>query len=247
MRTLNKGAAIINKERKEQNMALNIETEVSIKYTDESGTYHFFVGDEIMCCIKEKRYVGRITFIGNYCESGSTEVQPVIYLDTSGNSMIRSEEMVKLKDVTFICKNPFMDGTAPFKENEEFIKSLIDKGFSKEKAEAVSDGLGAAIILSSTPAIKAASYAVKALDNIENGEMSGEELKDVVIDNAKECAAVAVKEYLELLEMLLRKIGRKEKHGLRFSDVINIVSKCWDDLAEQDVDRIAEMAEKVKR
>lgn len=228
-------------------MALNIETEVSIKYTDESDTYHFFVGDEVMCCMKGKRYVGRITFIGNYRESEYTEIQPVIYLDTSGNSMIRSEEMVKLKDVTFICKNPFMDGTAPFRENEEFIKSLIDKGFSKEKAEAVSDGISAAIILSSTPVIKATSYAVNAVDNIENGEMSGEELKDAVIDNAKECAAVAVKEYLDLLDMFIRKIGREEKHGLRFSDVINIVSKSWDDLVKQDVDRIAEIAEKMRR
>lgn len=228
-------------------MALNIETEVGIKYTDESGTYHFFVGDEVMCCIKEKKYVGRITFIGNYRESGSTEVQPVIYLDTSGNSMIRSEEMVKLKDVTFICKNPFMDGTTPFRENEEFIKSLIDKGFSKEKAEAVSDGMNAVIILNSTPVIKAASYAVKTVDSIENGEMSGEALEDAVMDSAKECAAVAIKEYLDLLEMFIRKIGREEKHELRFSDVINIVSKCWDDLAEQDVDRITEMAEKIGR
>lgn len=227
-------------------MALNIETEVGIKYTDESGTNHFFVGDEVMCCIKEKRYVGRIAFIGNYCKCGSTEIQPAICLDTSGNSMIRSEEMVKLKDVTFICKNPFMDGTTPFRENEEFIKSLIDKGFSKEKAEAVSDGMNAVIILSSTPAIKAASYAVKALDNIENGEMSDEALKDAVMDSAKECAAVAVKKYIDLLEMFIRKIGR-EKHGLRFTDIVNIVSKCWDDLAEQDVDRIAEIAEKMRR
>lgn len=228
-------------------MALSIETEVSIKYTDESGTNHFFIGDEVMCYIKNRKYVGRITLIGNYCEGDGTEVQPVIYLDTSGNSMIRSEEMVKLKDVTFICKNPFMDGTTPFRENEEFIKSLIDKGFSKEKAEAVSDGMNAVIILNSTPVIKVPAYVVKAVDNIENGEISGEELKDAVMDNAKECAAVAVKEYFDLLEMLLRKIDRKEKHGLRFSDIINIVSKCWDDLAEQDVDRIVEMAEKMKQ
>lgn len=228
-------------------MALNIETEVGIKYTDESGTYHFFVGDEVMCYIKEKRHIGKITFIGNHRDCGSTDVQPVIYLDTSSNRISYSEEMIKLKDITFICKNEFMDGVQPFKENEEFIKSLVDKGFSQEKAKAVSDEMNIVAVLYTISLTKVPAYVVKALDNIENGEMSSEELKDAIMDNAKEYAAVAVKEYLDLLDMLLRKIGKEEKHGLRFSDIINIVSKCWDDLVAQDIDRIAEMAEKVKR
>lgn len=144
-------------------------------------------------------------------------------------------------------KNPFVDEMQPFGENEEFIKSLVDNGFSQDKARIVSDGMNAAAVLNTISLAKVPAYVVKAVDNIENGEMSGKELKDVVMDNAKECSALAVKEYLDLLEMLLRKIGREEKHGLRFSDIVNIVSKCWDDLAEQDVDRIVEMAGKLKQ
>lgn len=228
-------------------MALYIEAEANIKYTDESGTYHFFVGDEVMCATRLKQYVGEISFIGLWHEKDGAEDLQVIYLDISNGSTSHSKEIIKLKDITFIRKNPFVDEMQPFGENEEFIKSLVDKGFSREKAGIVSDGMNAAAVLNTISLAKVPAYVVKAVDNIENGEISGEELKDAVMDNAKECAAVAVKEYFDLLEMLLRKIDRKEKHGLRFSDIINIVSKCWDDLAEQDVDRIVEMAEKMKQ
>lgn len=228
-------------------MALNIEAEANIKYTDESGTYHFFVGDEVMCATRLKQYVGEISFIGLWHEKEGAEDPQVICLDISNGSTSHSKEIIKLKDITFIRKNPFVDEMQPFGENEEFIKSLVDKGFSQDKARIVSDGMNAAAVLYTTSLSKVPAYVVKAVDNIENGEMSGEELKDAVMDNAKECAAVAVKEYIDLLKMFIRKIGREEKHGLRFSDVINIVSKCWDDLAEQDLGRIAEMADKLKQ
>lgn len=96
-------------------------------------------------------------------------------------------------------------------------------------------------MLYNEPIAKAPAYAIQAVLDMKDGKMSDEERKDLVMSNMKECLAIVVKEYLDLLDMFNRKMAVEDKYRLRLSDVLSVVSKCWDDLAEQDVDRIAEM------
>lgn len=228
-------------------MALNIETEVGIKYTDESGTYHFSIGDEVICTTKLEKYVGRITFVGKYRERNEVEGENIICVNTSKNSTSLHEEIIKLKDIEFIYKNPFLNEKEPFGDNKDFKETMTAQGFSRDDAEKISDIFGAVAVLYNDPIAKAPAYAIQAVLDMKDGKMSDEERKDLVMSNMKECLAITVKEYLDLLDMFIRKMDMEDKYGLRLSDVLSVVSKCWDDLVAQDIDRIAEIAEKMRR
>lgn len=228
-------------------MALNINVGENIKYTDEKDTYRFFKGDEVTCYTKDKKYIGIINFIGNYRETEETGYESAIYLDTSESKTSRSGEIIKLKDITSIYKNPFSDDKKPFANEEDFVKILLEKGYDLEKARVISGIVNAAAVFYITPLSKATGYATQAVADIDkNEDMTDEKRRDMVMEFARECSAMAINEYLDLVDMFLREIGREEKHKLRFSDVFSVVSKCWDDLAEQNRDKIIEISGKMR-
>lgn len=86
----------------------NIEFGVSIRYKDESGVVNVFTeGDEVICCVGENdRYEGKISRIGYYQEDDEAEAELAMYIDTSTSKTSRSGEVVRLADITYICKNP---------------------------------------------------------------------------------------------------------------------------------------------
>lgn len=228
-------------------MALNIEVGTNIKYTDESGTYHLTEGDEVICYTGEKKYAGRIAFIGNYEDKADGELYPSIYIDTSRNKTNYSGILIKIKDITFLCKNPFSDDEKPFRNEEEFVNIFVDKGFSQEKAKAVFNRMNDAVIFYNTPISNAMIHAIQSVADIDNaGNMTDRERKDMIMASARECSAMAINEYLDLVDMFMREVGKEGKHGLRFSDVFSVVSKCWDDLAEQNRDKIMEISGKMR-
>ena len=192
------------------------------------------------CCTKEKKYTGVIDFIGNYRETEETGYESAIYLDTSDSKTSRSGEIIKLKDITSIYKTPFSNDKNPFADEEGFVNILLEKGYDSEKARAISGIMNAAAVFYITPLSKATGYATQAVADIDkNEDMTDEKRKDIVME-------FAIDEYLDLADMFLREIGREEKLDLRFSDVFSVVSKCWDDLIEQNRDKIMKISEKMR-
>lgn len=72
-----------------------------IKFTNKIGTYAFIEGDDVVCIAEQKRYFGIITYIGT-CQEAGEEFQ-VIRIATS--------DMIKIDDITNICKNPLTNTT----------------------------------------------------------------------------------------------------------------------------------------
>ncbi len=228
-------------------MPLNINIGLYIEYTNENGTYHFFKGDKVTCYTKEKKYTGVIDFIGHYRETEETGYESAIYLDTSDSKTSLSGEIIKLKDITSIYKTPFSNDKNPFADEEGFVNILLEKGYDSEKARAISGIMNAAAVFYITPLSKATGYATQAVADIDkNEDMTDEKRKDIVMEFARECAAMAIDEYLDLADMFLREIGKEKKLDLRFSDVFSVVSKCWDDLIEQNRDKIMKISEKMR-
>lgn len=86
----------------------NIGFSLNIKYKDENGVVNIFSeGDEVICCVGEdKRFVGMISSIGFYQEADDAETELAMYIDTSMSKTSYSGEVVRLADITYICKNP---------------------------------------------------------------------------------------------------------------------------------------------
>lgn len=122
-------------------MILNIEAGASIKYTDETGTCYFHEGDKVICHVGERVYNGTISWIGAYQENADSELQQVIYIDTWNGRTSMSREIIRLKDVTDICKNSFSydinDETCS--DGRKIFNVLVEKGYSKEQAKAICD------------------------------------------------------------------------------------------------------------
>lgn len=124
-----------------------IEVKPSLRYEDENGTQVLIEGDFVLCCTKnEKRYMGRILSIGNYQENERAEQEIVIYIDMSKNNTHISGELIKISDITYICKCPFNDlmGYPDIDEEKDkmtFINMLIGVGFAKEGAVNIYDAM----------------------------------------------------------------------------------------------------------
>ena len=125
-------------------MEYNVEIGATVKFTDDNGTNTFSEGDSVICCCGEKRrYVGKITCIGSYRENENAEPEQAIYIDTSKSKTSYSGEVVKVKDITYICKNIINDNPQPpltkkEQDKKTFIGLLMGLGYKdKEKVEDV--------------------------------------------------------------------------------------------------------------
>ena len=218
-------------------MPLNINIGDNIEYTNENGTYHFFKGDKVTCCTKEKKYTGVIDFIGNYRETKETGYESAIYLDTSDSKTSRSGEIIKLKDITSIYKTPFYHNINLFNEGQKVVNMFMGIGLSKEKAESAYKRMKDAVVYYNIPVVKAAAYAIQSTRDLNDGKMGDdkESMEKKLAEYAKECADVAVKEYSRMLGMYLETLKQDNKETLlHIFDILDIVSKCWSDLMGQN-------------
>jgi hypothetical protein len=121
-------------------MEIKTDLEESIKFTDDSGTTNYFsIGDDVICCVGDKRHTGKITQIG-YFNEDNEEPEKALYIDTSTSKTSYSGEIVKLKDITYIVKNPLSDiATTNFTQEEleknTFVTMLTSIGYDKQKVE----------------------------------------------------------------------------------------------------------------
>ena len=121
---------------------VNIETKGQLNFTDDGVTYTFTEGDNVICCVgDETRYVGKITGIGSWKENDETEPYQVVCIDTSKNARSYSSEIIKVDDITYICKNPLKDSVAeaPLSKKEmdkrTYVNMLVGLGWDKTLVE----------------------------------------------------------------------------------------------------------------
>ena len=216
-------------------MILNIEAGASIKYTDETGTCYFHEGDKVICHVGEQVYNGTISWIGAYQENADSELQQVIYIDTWNSRTSMSREMIRLKDVTDICKNPFSydinDETCS--DGRKILNVLVEKAYSKEQAKAICDRTHDMTVLYCTPYTKSTTYAIEAARQINTSDKK--DVRGIIMDGAKQCIEEAQREYFDLIEIYAKEIKQCDRDVSGLTDTINIASKCWNDLRDLKV------------
>lgn len=128
-------------------------------------------GDSVICCIgSEERYEGKIIGIGNWKEKEESELCEVICIDTSKNSRSYSSEIIKIEDITYICKNPLAEESNTVMSRDEMNKKtycgmLIGLGYDKEKVENLWDKAKKAMKIYDIPVTKMTACTVYSLKN----------------------------------------------------------------------------------
>ncbi|MFG6345122.1 MAG: hypothetical protein K1W35_15715 [Lachnospiraceae bacterium] len=211
-------------------MSLNIETGINLKYTDEIGTHYLYEGDKVLCHVGEHTYNGTISWIGIYKENADSEPQQVIYIDTWKGRTSMSREMVMLKDITNIRKNPFSydinDETCS--DGRKTFNVLTEKGYSKEQAKAICDRTHDMTKFYCIPYIKATIYAIEVARQLNTSDKN--DAKDIIMEGAKQCMEEAQKEYFELVDIYAKEIEQCNRDINCLTDTIGITTKCWNDL-----------------
>ena len=230
------------KAERKYHMEIKTELETYLKCTDEASTEYFKEGDKVICYAGGHKYDGKIKAIGGYSEETDTEPIPAIYLDTSPNKTSYSAEVIKIKDITSICKNPLYKCKSLHEEKGTFRSDLTDylikAGFGQEEVQNIYDKVNDAIILGCLPTAKASAYALHAAACTKNDTKTDE--KDTIIEIAKECSFAAVKEYFDMIDVLQKAIGRGDRDKTDLIDVLHITSKCWHDLLRQEENKTSE-------
>lgn len=218
-------------------MILNIEAGANIKYTDETGTYYFHEGDKVICHVGEQVYSGIISWIGRYQEIADSELQQVIYIDTWNGRTSMSREMIKVKDITEIYRNPFSHSNSDKTCSGErgILDALIEKGYSKEQAGALCNRMQDMVEFYFIPYIKATKYAIEAVRQVNASDKN--DAKDIIMDLAKQCMEEAQKEYFELIGIYAKEIEQCSRDTNCLTDTLKITSKCWNDLRDMKADR----------
>ncbi len=214
---------------------LNIETATNLKYTDEIGTHYLYEGDKVICHVGEQEYNGTISWIGAYKENADSEPQQVIYIDTWKGRTSMSREMVMLRDITEIYRNPLYDNEKLDSDEQYILNTWIKKGYSKGQAEAICNRMNDITKFCYIPYIKATKYAIEAVRQVNTSDKN--DAKDIIMEGAKQCMEEAQKEYFELVEIYAKEIEQCDRDASCMTDTLKIVSKCWNDLRNMKADR----------
>lgn len=110
--------------------------EAAVTFEDETGKHDFSEGDNVICVVNENRYEGIITCVGTYKDE--VEEFTAFILDTSKSKLSHSTEIIKLDDVTYMCKNPLINTKELSQEEVEkqmFSSMLHGLGFKSEGRE----------------------------------------------------------------------------------------------------------------
>ena len=91
--------------------------------------------------MRQGLYIGTLSWIGEYKENADSEPQQAICIDAWRGRTSMSRELIMLKDITEICKNPFLnDDNDKTRSGERgILDALIEKGYGKEQAKAICD------------------------------------------------------------------------------------------------------------
>lgn len=199
---------------------VSIETKGQLIFTDDGVTYTFTEGDNVICCIgDETRYVGKITGIGAWKENDETEPYQVVCIDTSKNVRSYSSEIIKVDDITYICKNPLKDSVTepPLSKKEmdkrTYVSMLVGLGGDKEKVEEAWKSMSIFMDIFNIPVDKALACSIYSIANkcdftIPLKDICGIDMKEVgnmltTLENVqKYCASMAVKSLGELVKII---------------------------------------------
>lgn len=208
----------------------NIETGINITYIDETGTHYLYEGDKVICHVGDKTYNGVLSLIGIYENNSDLEAQQVICIDTWKGRTSITREIIMLKDITNICKNPFYESERLDNKDQDILNEWIKRGYNKAQAKAICDRMHDMTVFYCIPYIKATTYAVEAVRNIISDKTDA---KDIIMDAAKQCIEEAQREFFELIGIYVKEIEQCDRDTSCLTDVLNIVSKCWNDLEKQ--------------
>lgn len=211
-------------------MMLNIETGANLKYTDEIGTHYFHEGDKVICHVEEHTYNGTISRIGAYQENADSEPQQAIYIDTWKGRTSMAREMIRLKDITEIYRNPLYDNEKMDSDEQYILNTWIKKGYSKEQAEAICNRMNDVTKFFYIPYVKATIYAIEAVRQLITSDKN--DAKDIIMEGAKQCMEEVQREYFELIEIYAKEIEQCNRDVNCLTDTIRIASKCWNDLRD---------------
>lgn len=165
-----------------------------LEYTNEEGTHYFSEGDAVICFTGRKIYSGTIVAFGNYLESEDAEPQYLVYLDTSKNNMNRSCEVIKMADITYMCKAPTCVQLGYPQTNEKqdrsiFIDMIVALEHDKEKAEIIYNHMKELIELYNIPLSRLLSCAIQEIE-LNAGGRNTKELIDISNKLVEEMAKV---------------------------------------------------------
>lgn len=217
-------------------MSYSIKAGRNLKCTDGTTDYYLYEGDKVICHTEQGIYNGTLSWIGEYKENPDAELQPFVFIDTfeSRVSMIRN--IIKVKDIIHIYKNPFYDNDKQYSIEQDVLNTLITKGYSQKQAEAIHNRMSDTTMFYFIPYIKATTYALEAVKQVN--ALNKNDAKDIIVDAAKQCAEEAQKEYFELVEIYQKVIEQCDRDSECIKDTLGIVSKCWNDLEKQKTDKV---------
>ena len=129
----------------------NIETGINITYIDETGTHYLYEGDKVICHVGDKTYNGVLSLIGIYENNSDLEAQQVICIDTWKGRTSITREIIMLKDITNICKNPFYESERLDNKDQDILNEWIKRGYNKAQAKAICDRMHDMTVFYCTP------------------------------------------------------------------------------------------------
>lgn len=236
----------------------NIEALTSIKFTDNNGNENTFTkGDSVICCLKDKtRHKGILAFIGQYQDNDGTEPFNVICIDTSKSKMSYSSEIVKFTDIDYICKNPLSGIRKVIMSKEEqdkktFVGMLCGLGCDKKHIETLYDNMKNIMKIFDISIEKGLACTMYALENncglaAPLKDMCGididdlEKKADILEESVKECSAMAVKSFKELIEAYQEGIKAGEDMP-PFTDILKLVHENWKNMGKEERKEITEL------
>ena len=200
---------------------VSIETKGHINFTDEGITTTFNEGDNVICCVgNEERYVGKITAIGTWKENEYTDPYQVICIDTSKSAKSYSSEIIKVDDITYICKNPLADNIEPPMSKKEsdkktYVSMLVGLGYEPSKVENAWVSMEKVMDNFDIPVDKALACSLYSIEN-----------KCSIIEPLKDICGIDIREMEDFLEILEKtqkfSIGMAMKY---FGECIELIGK----------------------
>ena len=162
---------IIKIKNRRKTKMINIESVGKVSFTDEGETTTFYEGDEVICCIgNDKRYVGKINAVGYWKDSEEDEPYEVISINTSKGDRSYSTEVIKVDEITYMCKNPLKDSIEPALSKEEmdkktFVSMLVNLGYEKSAVETLWEKMQKSMKYFDIPVEKALACTLYSLEN----------------------------------------------------------------------------------
>lgn len=235
---------------------VSIETKGYINFTDEGITTTFNEGDNVICCVgNEKRYVGKITAIGTWKENEYTDPYQVICIDTSKSAKSYSSEIIKVNDITYICKNPLADKIEPQMSKTEsdkktYISMLVGLGYEPSKVEKAWVSMEKVMNNFDIPVDKALACSLYSITNKCSiyeplKDICGVDIKEMenLIGNLENAAkfsmGMAIKSFGELLEIIGKAFRGEEK--ITTGDVMSMVSNEWSNMTDDEKKTITKL------